>query len=144
MDSERFDHLARVFGHAGPRRQALRGLAGAAAAGALAVSGREASAGRCKPNGRACKTSDQCCSDTCAANTGKGSARTCQAATATCIIPCPDSENCCNQIQYCCVCSAGSKVLGPACADKAGDAAASCTALEGTFTPGITCVPASS
>ena len=54
MESER-------FGEARSRRQALRGLAGAAAA-VLALSGRDASA-RCKGEGAGCKNSHQCCSN---------------------------------------------------------------------------------
>jgi hypothetical protein len=62
MDSERFDSLVRSFGQTRSRRQTLRGLTGAVAAGALAVGGREASADLCKSTGKACKTDGQCCS----------------------------------------------------------------------------------
>src|SRR5207248_1428988 len=58
----RFDRLVRSFGQTRSRRQTLRGLAGAAATGALALSGREASADLCKSTGKACKTDSQCCS----------------------------------------------------------------------------------
>jgi hypothetical protein len=44
MDSERFDRLVRTFGQTHTRRQALRGLAGAAAAGTLGLGGQEARA----------------------------------------------------------------------------------------------------
>ena len=61
MESERFDRLVWTFGEARSRRQALLGLAGAAAA-VLALSGRDASA-RCKGEGAGCKNSHQCCSN---------------------------------------------------------------------------------
>ena len=41
MDSERFDDLVRTFGQARSRRQALRGLAGAAGFGGTRVKGEE-------------------------------------------------------------------------------------------------------
>jgi hypothetical protein len=41
MDSKRFDGLVRSFGRTQSRRQTLRGLAGAVAAGALTLSKRE-------------------------------------------------------------------------------------------------------
>src|SRR4051794_14327326 len=62
LDSERFDRLVRSFGQPRSRRQTLRGLAGAAAAGALAVGGRDASADGCKGTGKTCKKDSQCCS----------------------------------------------------------------------------------
>jgi hypothetical protein len=63
MDSARFDGLVRRFGQTRSRRQALRGLAGIAASGALALSGRAVSAQDCKGNGKACKKGSQCCGD---------------------------------------------------------------------------------
>ena len=65
MDSERFDRLARTFSQTRSRRQTLRTLAGAAAAGAFAIGGREASADLCKPDGKGCKKNGQCCSKHC-------------------------------------------------------------------------------
>ena len=63
MDSERFDGLVRSFGQTRSRRQTLRGLAGAAAAGAFALGGREVSADVCKREGKACKRTGQCCGE---------------------------------------------------------------------------------
>jgi hypothetical protein len=83
MNSERFDGLARAFSHARSRRQALRGLVGIAAAGALALGGRAASADACKGNGKACKKNSQCCSNTCVGTSGRGNTGTC-AAPAVC------------------------------------------------------------
>jgi hypothetical protein len=51
MDSERFDRLVHSFGQTRTRRQTLRGLAGVAVVGALAVGRREASA-RCVGAGK--------------------------------------------------------------------------------------------
>lgn len=61
MDADRFDGLVRSFGQARSRRQTLRGLVGAAAAGALALGGQEADAatrigGSSCTRGRQCKT----------------------------------------------------------------------------------------
>jgi hypothetical protein len=65
MESERFDRFARAFSQTRSRRQTLRTLAGAAAAGAFAIGGREASADLCKRDGKACKKDGQCCSKHC-------------------------------------------------------------------------------
>ncbi len=84
MDSERFDRLVRSFGQTRSRRQIVRGLAGAAAAGALALSGREASADVCKGDGKKCTKDGQCCSGSCVNPSGKPVAKsggTCQTAT---------------------------------------------------------------
>jgi hypothetical protein len=62
MDSDRFDGLVRTFGQIRSRRQTLRGLAGAAAAGALTLRGRQASARSCKTETRPCKRTSECCS----------------------------------------------------------------------------------
>src|SRR3954447_18220974 len=70
MDSDRFDRLARTLGQTRSRRQALWGLAGAATA-ALALGGREASAGTCKGKGKACTRNRQCCSKKCRGGTCK-------------------------------------------------------------------------
>jgi hypothetical protein len=48
MDSARFDGLVRSLSQARSRRQTLRGLAGIAASGAVALSGRAVSAQACK------------------------------------------------------------------------------------------------
>ena len=53
MDGSHFDQLVRTLGRARSRRQALRGLAGAVVAGALALGGLEVSADDCKANGKA-------------------------------------------------------------------------------------------
>jgi hypothetical protein len=72
MDSERFDRLARTVSQAQSRRQALRGLAGAVAIGALTLRGGEASADACKADGKPCKKPEQCCSGICFRGTGTG------------------------------------------------------------------------
>jgi hypothetical protein len=79
MDSERFDRLARTIGQTRSRRQTLRGLAGVAAGAVALGAGAARAAPRLKPNGRACKNNDQCSSQLCADNLGKGPANTCQA-----------------------------------------------------------------
>jgi hypothetical protein len=79
MESERFDRLVWTFGQPRSRRLALRGIAGAAAA-ALALGGRRASAARCKADGAGCKNRHQCCSNICLGETK--STRTCTARTA--------------------------------------------------------------
>jgi hypothetical protein len=97
MDSARFDRIVRTFGQTRTRRQALRGLAGAAAAGTLGLGGQEARARKtcaadgswcrlverkrtvraqddtCKRNGKPCKKNSQCCSSNCVGGTGSGS-----------------------------------------------------------------------
>ena len=79
MESERFDGLVWTFSQARSRRQALRGLAGAAAATVLALDGRRASAARCKADGAGCKNRHQCCSNICRG--ANKSTRTCIAQT---------------------------------------------------------------
>jgi len=64
MDPERFDGLVRSFGQARSRRHALRGLAGVAAAGALALGGQEAAAGS-RIGGSRCDRDRQCATGTC-------------------------------------------------------------------------------
>ena len=84
MESERFDGLVWTFVQARSRRQALRGLAGAAAA-ALALSGRRsgrrASAARCKVDGAGCRKHHQCCSNNCV-GANKSTSGTCTTITA--------------------------------------------------------------
>jgi hypothetical protein len=104
MDSERFDSLVRTFSQARSRRQTLRGLAGAVAVGALALSGREARADTCKRNGKPCKKNSQCCSNNCVgASGGKANDGTCQPAACveyqqTCI---PGTDVCCDAFFDC-------------------------------------------
>src|SRR6476659_7892697 len=74
MDGSHFDQLVRTLGHARSRRQALRGLAGAVVAGALALGGLEGSADDCKANGKACKKDGQCCSHHCVGASGRSTA----------------------------------------------------------------------
>ena len=121
MDSERFDRLVRTFGQTRTRRQALRGLAGAAAAATLGLGGQEARADvtcaadgswcrlvkrkrkrkvraqddTCKSDGQACKKNSQCCSSNCVGGTGSGSTS--------------KSEGVCQSVQTC-------TPLGAACA----------------------------
>jgi hypothetical protein len=91
MDSDHFDRLVRTFGQTRSRRQTLRGLPRAAAAGALALGGREASADLCKSTGRACMKDGRCysgpvCVDSGArTNSPKKNNNTCQPASNTCI-----------------------------------------------------------
>jgi hypothetical protein len=73
MDDRQFDAFARTVSQARSRRQALRALAGAVAAGVLALSG-EASAQDCKAEGKACKKDDQCCSGHCVGASGGSTA----------------------------------------------------------------------
>jgi hypothetical protein len=88
MDAERFDGIVRALAAHRTRRQALKGLAGAA--GVLAMGGRGASAQDCKADGKECKKSSQCCSDNCVGAAGDRRG-TCQASEA-----CPlDSTGCC-------------------------------------------------
>ena len=99
MDSDRFDRLARVFGHARSRRQAFRGLAGVAA-GTIALSVGGTSAAPCKPLGRGCKNDGQCCDNNCATNSGKGPAKTCQPNTPP--PSCTDTGQLCPDPCFCC------------------------------------------
>src|SRR5215207_122548 len=125
MNSERFDGLARAFSHARSRRQALRGLVGIAAAGALALGGRTASADGCKGNGKACKKNSQCCSNNCVGASGRRNTGTC--ADVLCPIPDnpPDKDPICGSnlcgcatLPWCggfpefCTCRAASCVAG--------------------------------
>jgi hypothetical protein len=97
VDSERFDRIVRILGQTRTRRQAVRGLAGAAAAGTLGLGGQEARARKtcaadgswcrvvarkrtvraqddtCKREGKPCKKNSQCCSSNCAGGTSSGS-----------------------------------------------------------------------
>ena len=65
MDAHRFDTLTRTMAATGSRRWALRGLAGAAAAGALALVGVRGAAAACQVNGTRCTSGDACCSGLC-------------------------------------------------------------------------------
>jgi hypothetical protein len=88
MDGQRLDDVARALA-GGSRRQVVKGLAGAAAAGLLAlVGGRRARADRsCKPSGdlpqSKCNKDEQCCSRVCYQG------RCCSAATS-----CPAGQDC--------------------------------------------------
>ncbi len=128
MDSERFDRIVRILGQTRTRRQAVRGLAGAAAAGTLGLGGQEARARKtcaadgswcrlverkrnvsaqddtCKSDGKACKKNAQCCSKNCVGGTGSGST--------------PKSGGVCQPVQACapqgaavCDCSVGSTLF---------------------------------
>ena len=114
MDSAQFDGLVRRFGQSRSRRQTLRGLAGIAASGALALSGRAVSAQDCKGNGKACKKNPQCCSGNCGLGTGQGPlpgacAPACPSGqveleNGTCVTPCDpncDPTPCSCGICYC-------------------------------------------
>ena len=94
MNAECFDGIVRALAAHRSRRQALRALAGTAAAGVLTMGGRGASAQDCKAEGKACKKDDQCCSGNCVGASGDSTAHsggTCQASVAC---P-PDSTGCC-------------------------------------------------
>jgi hypothetical protein len=119
MDSERFDGLVRRFGQSRSRRQTLRGLAGAAAAGAFAVGGRGASADTCKAEGKACKKNSQCCSNTCVGGTG-GSALdgTCR--------PAPDCHQQCEEAFIACLAPCDNSACRDACQRLASDCSNAC------------------
>jgi hypothetical protein len=102
MDSERFDGLVRSFGQTRSRRQTLRGLAALVAGGAFVLGGREASAGTCKPEGRVCKTSGQCCDGLvttfCDSSASSGGHR-----VGICSKACkPNGDTTCEAGSYCC------------------------------------------
>ena len=81
MDAHRFDTLTRTMAATGSRRWALRGLAGTAAASALALVGVRGAGAQTtctlKKNGERCASGDQCCSGLCKKNrrTGKKECR---------------------------------------------------------------------
>ena len=64
VDSERFDGLARTFGHAASRRRLLAGLVGSALVGVLGGSPALAD-DTPKPNGKRCNKGTQCSSGRC-------------------------------------------------------------------------------
>jgi hypothetical protein len=70
MDSERFDRLVRSFGQTRSRRQTVRGLAGLAAVGALALGGQEADAGK-RVGGSSCRRGRQCKTGKCVGEPGQ-------------------------------------------------------------------------
>jgi hypothetical protein len=124
MDSAQFDGLVRRFGQSRSRRQTLRGLAGIAASGALALSGRAVSAQDCKRDGKACKKNSQCCSGNCGVGTGQGPlpgacAPACPALPAcseTCRCPSGSGQVC--QEGRCCLPAGGNPSCGPDCCDS--------------------------
>jgi hypothetical protein len=73
LDSERFDRLVQSFGQTRSRRQTLRGLAGLAAVGALALGGQEADASK-RIGGSPCTKGRQCKTGKCVGTSG---AKTC-------------------------------------------------------------------
>jgi hypothetical protein len=99
MDSARFDGLVRSLSQARSRRQTLHGLAGIAASGAVALSGRAVSAQACKSDGKACKKNGQCCSGNCAGGTGTGST---SKSDGSCQPACQDNGSACTQASECC------------------------------------------
>jgi hypothetical protein len=70
MDPERFDGLVRGFGQTRSRRQTLRGLAGLAAVGALALGGQEADAAK-RIGGSLCTKGRQCKTGKCVGDPGQ-------------------------------------------------------------------------
>ena len=73
MDGRRFDGFTRGLASATGRRQVIKGIAGSAVAGALALVGlREAAAdhGLCRHDGERCVTGSECCSGRCVKKKG--------------------------------------------------------------------------
>jgi hypothetical protein len=122
MDAERFDGLVRTFGQTKSRRQTLRGLAGAAAAGAFALGGQAASGDACKRTGKPCKKNGQCCSNNCVGGTGSGSTGKSEGrCRPACLAPCAPIAACnFDTALTCCshCCFSFNEV--PACCDAAG------------------------
>lgn len=110
MDADRFDGLVRSFGQARSRRQTLRGLVGAVAAGALALGGQEADAAT-RIGGSPCTRGRQCKTGRCVGTPGHKtcscskkyprctSGGTCQTGTCTACLAlkadCTDANQCC-------------------------------------------------
>lgn len=66
MDEQQFDSLTRRLAGWRSRRSVLKGLAGAAALGTLAVTGTaETDARQCRVLGRNCRSNADCCTDYC-------------------------------------------------------------------------------
>ena len=75
MEGKRFDDVTRALSAAGAtsRREILKGIAGSAIAGALALVGvRDAAAdhGTCRHDGERCVTGSECCSGRCVKKSG--------------------------------------------------------------------------
>jgi hypothetical protein len=153
MDSERFDGLVRSFGQIRSRRQTLRGLAGVAAAGALALGGPAASANDCKRNGKPCKKNRQCCSDNCSSGTCQAAATCAPAYSCNPELPvfCGEAGQCaqvqdveggCACIEGVCAaactlgseCASGLCVSVPGCCPQAGDTFCGTPCSAGTAT----------
>jgi Cys-rich repeat protein len=145
MDSDRFDGLVRSFGQSRSRRQMLRGLAGIAAVGALALGEREADAGKLRNGGSPCTRGRQCKTGTCVGDPGqkvctcskkypKCTSGTCQGGT--CAPPvCPAGS------AYYCATQTTSCPLSPSCncaTDIQGNAACAKFGTVDSFCPSVT------
>jgi hypothetical protein len=66
MDHQRFDAITRAMAGGTSRRRVLKGLAGGALGGLVALVGMgDAEARRCRPIGRNCRAHADCCTDHC-------------------------------------------------------------------------------
>jgi hypothetical protein len=130
----RFDALAKALAQSGSRREALKRLAGAAAAAALTVVGISCAPddlvgpkgratrplfanGRCKKNDHKCRENDECCSGLCDPLTGYC---TCEAGKITCpasgqCIPACGALEVLNPNTCLCECEPGTTSCGSTC-----------------------------
>ena len=108
MDGQKFDRITRALAIGADRRAVLKGLAGSALGGALALVGAGARAApRCRQTDEPCQSHAQCCTQFCPNTTFR----------CTCPVPCPGAtngptNNCCLGAQTCCggQCCGGDRV----------------------------------
>ena len=104
MDGQRFDSITKAIVNASSRRQLIRGIAGSAVAGALALvgAGNSADARRCRVVGQNCRSNAECCE------------RFCDTETFQCA--CPTGTNLCvtnPPRQQCLAACTGGRVFDP-------------------------------
>ena len=138
MDSDRFDGYVRIFGQTRSRRQTLRGLAGLAAVGALALGEREADAAE-RSGGSPCTKGKQCKTGKCVGTPGD---KTCSCSKkypkcTTSGTSCQDGA-CTSQITPCDAQSCAGCCNGTTCK---GGGACVCPALKANCTGAGQCTP---
>jgi hypothetical protein len=131
MDGHRFDLLSKSLATRDSRRSTLQALAASVLAIGLGGLGLEDASAQCKPEGKKCKKSGQCCSGKCKGKKGKKKCR-CRALKEPCTGTTGDNT-CCGDL----LCSTSACEPGNRCCRPLGE---SCSSTCDCCSQGAQCV----